>query len=41
MKIEHNFEYDVHYTEIADEFCAYDSEYQANTINNIKNSKNR
>lgn len=35
MKIEHNFEYDAYYTEIADEFCAHDSEYQANTINNI------
>lgn len=35
MKIEHKFEYDAHYTEIADEFCAHDSEYQAETINSI------
>ena len=35
MKIEHNFEYDAHYTEIADEFCAHDSEYQAEAINSI------
>ena len=35
MKIEHEFEYDAHYTEIADEFCAHDSEYQADAINNI------
>lgn len=35
MKIEHEFEYDAYYTEIADEFCAHDSEYQAETINSI------
>ena len=35
MKIEHEFEYDAHYTEIADEFCTHDSEYQADAINNI------
>lgn len=35
MKIEHKFEYDADYTEIADEFCAHDSEYQAEVINSI------
>lgn len=35
MKIEHEFEYDAYYTEIADEFCAHDSEYQAGVINSI------
>ena len=35
MKIEHEFEYDAYYTEIADEFCANDSEYQAKAINII------
>lgn len=35
MKIEHEFEYDAHYTEIADEFCEHDSEYQAEAINSI------
>ena len=35
MKIEHKFEYDADYTEIADEFCVHDSEYQAGTINSI------
>jgi len=35
MKIEHEFEYDAYYTEIADEFCAHDSDYQAEVINNI------
>lgn len=35
MKIEHQFEYDAYYTEIADEFCAHDSEYQAEAINSI------
>ena len=35
MKIEHEFEYDAYYTEIADEFCANDSEYQAKAINSI------
>lgn len=35
MRIEHEFEYDAYYTEIADEFCAHDSEYQANVLNEI------
>ena len=35
MRIEHEFEYDAYYTEIADEFCANDSEYQASAINSI------
>ena len=35
MKIEHEFEYDAYYIEIADEFCAHDSEYQADVINEI------
>ena len=35
MRIEHDFEYDAFYTEIADEFCAHDSEYQANFFNEI------
>jgi len=35
MKIEHEFEYVCYYTEIADEFCAHDSEYQAEAINSI------
>lgn len=35
MKIEHEFEYDAYYTEIADEFCTHDSEYQAEAINSI------
>lgn len=35
MKIEHEFEYDADPTEIADEFCNNDSEYQAETINSI------
>ena len=35
MRIKKDFEYDAYYTEIADEFCAHDSEYQANTLNNI------
>lgn len=35
MKIEHEFDYDAHYTELADEFCAHDSEYQAKAINEI------
>lgn len=35
MKIEHEFEYDADSTEIADEFCNNDSEYQAETINSI------
>ena len=35
MRIEHDFDYDAYYTEIAEEFCAHDSEYQANAINYI------
>lgn len=35
MKIEHEFEYDVRCIEIAKEFCAHDSEYQAEAINII------
>lgn len=35
MKIEHSFEYDAGWDEIADEFCTHDSEYQADTINSI------
>ena len=35
MKIKHGFEYDADYTEIADEFCAHNSEYQAEAINSI------
>ena len=35
MRIVHEFEYDADYTEIADEFCAHDSEYQAEAINDI------
>lgn len=35
MKIEHSFDYDAYYTEISDEFCAHDSEYQANFFNEI------
>lgn len=35
MKIKHEFEYDAYYTEIADEFCEHDSEYQANALNEI------
>ena len=35
MRIEHEFEYDAYYTEIADEFCANDSEYQARGIKSI------
>lgn len=35
MKIEHEFEYDAYYTEIADEFCAHSSGYQAGAINSI------
>jgi hypothetical protein len=33
MRIEHDFEYDASWQEISDEFCAHDSEYQANAIN--------
>lgn len=35
MIIEHEFKYDPHWMEIADEFCANDSEYQANVFNAI------
>lgn len=35
MKIKHEFEYDAYHTEIADEFCAHDSGYQAEVINDI------
>ena len=35
MRIEHAFEYDAYYTEVADEFCAHDSEYQAEVLNTI------
>lgn len=35
MRIEHEFEYDAYHTEIADEFCDHDSEYQAGVINDI------
>ena len=35
MKIEHEFEYDAYHTEIADEFCAHDSKYQADVINDV------
>ena len=35
MRIEHDFEYPAHWTEIADEFCENDSEYQAEVFNNI------
>ena len=35
MKIEHCFDYDAYWSELADEFCAHDSEYQANFFNEI------
>lgn len=35
MRIEHSFEYDACWYEISDEFCAHDSEYQANILNAI------
>ena len=35
MRIQHDFNYDAYYTEIADEFCAHDSDYQAEAINSI------
>lgn len=35
MRIEHDFDYDVWWQELADEFCANDSEYQANALNAI------
>ena len=35
MRIQYDFEYDTCCSEIADEFCDHDSEYQAETINFI------
>lgn len=35
MRIEHSFKYDACWYEISDEFCAHDSEYQANILNAI------
>lgn len=35
MKIKYDFDYNADYTELADEFCAHDSEYQAEVFNNI------
>lgn len=35
MKIRHDFEYDADWYEIADEFCAHDSDYQSNALNAI------
>lgn len=35
MRIQHDFEYDMRWHEISDEFCAHDSEYQAEVINSI------
>jgi len=35
MKIEHSFDYDAYWDEISDEFCAHDSTYQANVLNDI------
>lgn len=35
MRIEHDFEYDASCEELADEFCAHDSEYQAKALNAI------
>ena len=35
MRIEHSFDYDAYWYEISDEFCAHDSEYQAEAINSI------
>ena len=35
MKIEHEFEYDADWFEIADEFCAHDSGYQSDALNCI------
>lgn len=35
MKIKHSFDYDVTCYELSDEFCAHDSLYQAETINEI------
>jgi hypothetical protein len=35
MRIQHDFDYDAYWEEISDEFCAHDSEYQANALNAI------
>lgn len=35
MRIEHSFNYDAYWHELSDEFCAHDSEYQANVLNGI------
>ena len=35
MRIQYDFEYDAYFGEIATEFCAHDSEYQAETLNII------
>ena len=35
MRIEHSFDYDAYWHELSDEFCAHDSEYQANVLNAI------
>lgn len=35
MRIQHDFEYDAYSGEIASEFCAHDSEYQAESLNII------
>ena len=35
MRIEHSFNYDAYWHELSDEFCAHDSEYQANVLNAI------
>ena len=35
MRIEHDFEYDADWFEIADEFCAHGSDYQSYVLNSI------
>ena len=35
MRIEHRFDYDATYEELSDEFCVHDSDYQAETLNEI------
>ena len=35
MRIESDFDYDASYDELSDEFCTHDSDYQAETINEI------
>jgi hypothetical protein len=35
MRIKHDFEYNAHWEEIADEFTAHDSDYQAQALNCI------